>query len=328
MARLSRFIVLAWLLIACEQRTPPALGTLEWDRIALPAPVAEVISNIAVKEGQRVGAGEVLLQLDDRRTRAQLQSLEAQVLQRRAMLDEMLEGPRIEEIERAQANLAAYRAEETERRANYKRLDALKDEDFVSQSDLDSALSSYNSAVAQSRAGAAQLLELQRGSRIEDIAQAEAAWQQAQAQVAEQKVLLEKLTVRAPRAGLVDSLPYKLGDEAPVGGALAIMLVGETPYARVYVPQALRAAVRVGDRVQVRVEGFEQLYWGRVRLLRNDPSFTPYFALTGDDATRLSYLAEIQLEAGAVHLPAGLPLQALIEVNGSDATSGSRDGRR
>ncbi|MCH9691683.1 MAG: HlyD family efflux transporter periplasmic adaptor subunit [Gammaproteobacteria bacterium] len=328
MVRLSLLIMLVWLLVACEQRTSPALGTLEWDRIALPAPVAEVISSIEVREGQRVEAGEILLQLDDRRTRAQLESLEAQALERRAMLDKLLEGPRIEEIERAQANLEGYRAEEKERRANYNRLEALKDEDFVSQSDVDSALSSYNSAAAQTRAGAAQLLELQRGSRIEDIAQAEAALQQALAQVAEQKVLLEKLTVRAPRTGQVDSLPYKLGDEAPTGGALAIMLVGETPYARVYIPQTLRSAIRVGDRVQVRVEGFEQSYWGRVRLLRNDPSFTPYFALTGDDAARLSYLAEIQLEADAIHLPAGLPVQALIAINSKGTKNRGSDERQ
>ena len=47
---------------------------------------------------------------------------------------------------------------------------------------------------------------------------------------------------------------------------------------------------------------------GRVRWVSADASFTPYFALTEHDRSRLSYLAEIDLE-DARDLPSGLPLQ-------------------
>jgi HlyD family secretion protein len=43
-------------------------------------------------------------------------------------------------------------------------------------------------------------------------------------------------------------------------------------------------------------------------MIRSDPSFTPYYALVGQDVSRLTYLAEVQLEAAARDLPAGLPL--------------------
>lgn len=122
---------------------------------------------------------------------------------------------------------------------------------------------------------------------------------------------LEKLDIVAPRAGRVDSLPYKLGDQAPVGAPLAVMLVGEVPYARVYLPQALRNRLKVGDTVQVRLDGQKKAYAGRVRIIRSEPSFTPYFALTGQDAERLSYLAEISLGKEAAGLPVGAPLQVV-----------------
>ena len=51
------------LLAGCGQSTPTALGTLEWDRITVPAPAAEVIATVEVREGQRVKAGAVLMQL-------------------------------------------------------------------------------------------------------------------------------------------------------------------------------------------------------------------------------------------------------------------------
>ncbi|MBB3059695.1 HlyD family secretion protein [Microbulbifer rhizosphaerae] len=298
------------LLCACQPEPKQALGTLEWDRIALPAPAAEKIVSIEVREGQRVSAGQLLLQLDDSRTRAQLNAARAEVQRRKAELKELRVGPRIEEIERARANLAAALAEEKEARDHYRRLYELGRQDYVSQQEIDSAKAAADAATAQVESAQAALLELERGTRSEQIAQGEAAVLQARAEAEAQAVLLEKLDVQAPRNGLVDDLPFKLGDEAPVGGALAIMLVGDTPYARVYIPEPLRADVQVGDSAEVFLQGREKPFRGRVRMIRNEPVFTPYYALTGDDVARLSYLAEIQLGQDAAELPAGLPLRA------------------
>ena len=55
-------------LAACRADAPQALGTLEWDRVTLPAPVAEKIVRVDVREGQRVAAGAPLLQLELTRT--------------------------------------------------------------------------------------------------------------------------------------------------------------------------------------------------------------------------------------------------------------------
>ncbi|MFC6632920.1 HlyD family secretion protein [Microbulbifer taiwanensis] len=303
-------LLLLALLGACQPKPDRALGTLEWDRIALPAPAAEKIVEIHVREGERVGYGQVLLQLDASRSRAQLAAARDEVARRKAVLDELEVGPRIEEIQRAEASLAAAIAEEKDARQNYQRLRKLGGEDYISQSDIDRAEAAADSAAAQVDSSRAALLELQRGTRSEDIAQGQAALAQASAEAEAQLVLLQKLTVQAPRSGLVDDLPFKLGDEAPIGGPLAVMLVGETPYARVYIPQLLRPGIQVGDEARVYIQGMETSFAGRVRMIRSEPSFTPYYALTGEDVARLSYLAEIQLGEDAAELPAGLPLSA------------------
>ena len=123
---------------------------------------------------------------------------------------------------------------------------------------------------------------------------------------------LGKLAVVAPRAGVVDSLPYKLGDQAPVGAPLAILLVGDAPYARVYVPEPIRAQRRRRhERRSVFVDGTRRRHSpARVRMIRSEPSFTPYYALIGKDAARLSYLAEVELDDDKhAELPAGLPVR-------------------
>ena len=88
------------------------------------------------------------------------------------------------------------------------------------------------------------------------------------------------------------------------------MLVGDAPYARVYVPEPIRANVQVGQSVRVHVDGRDEAFDGKVRMVRSEPSFTPYYALIGKDASRLVYLAEVTVAgADAAKLPAGLPVR-------------------
>jgi len=310
--RPSRILVCSIALLvlaACARETPHALGTVEWDRITLPAPAAEKIVAVEVQEGQRVHAGDPLLQLEATHTQAQLQAAQAQAKQGAATLAELKAGPRREDIDRARANVEAADAQAVEARAAFKRVQALIDKQLIPQAELDRARAAMDSADAQLRATQQALLELQRGTRAEQIAQGQAAVQAYDAQVDAQRVLLGKLTLAAPRDGQVDAIPYKLGDQAPVGAPLVVLLAGEAPYARVYVPEPLRAGVAIGSTARVHVEGMDQVWEGKVRMIRSEPTFTPYYALTGQDATRLSYLAEIQLGADASQLPAGVPVR-------------------
>ena len=299
----------AFALAGCARAPAEALGTLEYDRITLPAPAAERIVDIAVREGERVEAGARLLTLEHTRGDAQLAAAQSDVARQREALDELRNGARAETVAQARANLSAAQAQARDARAYFDRLRPLGGQQLVSQADVDRARAAMGNADGQVAAAQAALDELHNGARPEQVAQAQAALEAAQAQLAAQSYSTGRLDVVAPRAGRVDSLPYRLGDEAPIGAPLAVMLVGDQPYARIHVPEPLRAGIEVGDAATVLVgaDG-ERRYRGRVRMIRAEPAFTPYYALTGKDAARLSYLAEVQLE-GADALPAGLPLR-------------------
>jgi HlyD family secretion protein len=58
------------------------------------------------------------------------------------------------------------------------------------------------------------------------------------------------------------------------------------------------------------VDGVAGEFTGKVRTVASEPDFTPYYALTERDRSRLSYVAEVELSGPeAAHLPAGLPLE-------------------
>ncbi|HZH43389.1 MAG TPA: HlyD family efflux transporter periplasmic adaptor subunit [Lysobacter sp.] len=307
--------VLALVLLAgCRAEAPQALGTLEYDRVTVTAPATETIVRVDVREGQRVAAGARLMQLETVRGDAQLQAAQAQAVQAREALGELREGPREEAIARARAQLAAARAQAREARAYANRVIPLGQRRLVSAAEVDRARAAADSAEAQARTAAAQLAELERGTRAEQVAQGEAAFAAARAQLRAQAVSRAQLDVRAPRAGTVDSLPYEAGDRPAPGAPLAVLLVGEAPHARIYVPQPLRTRVRVGTPVWVHVDG--RRHAGRVRMIRSEPVFTPYYALTGDDVARLSYLAEVALDGSARGLPGGLPVHVELRDEG------------
>lgn len=301
-------IVLAVALAGCAEDAPQVLGTLEYDRVSLPAPSAERIVSVDVREGDTVKAGATLLALERTRIAAQTDVALAQAQQQRESLAELEAGSRDEQIAQARAQLVGAQAQARDARAYFARVQPLGQRKLIAAADVDRARAAADSADAQVRAAQALLDELQHGTRKERIAQASAAVRAADAQVAAQTVALDKLKIVAPRDGRVDSLPYKLGDQAPVGASLAILLVGDGPYARVYVPEPMRANVKIGDRATVHVDGRDAALSGRVRAIRSEPSFTPYYALSGKDAARLSYLAEVAIEGGA-DLPAGLPVR-------------------
>ncbi len=306
---LASLLVAALAMTACGKSPPQALGTLEYDRIALPAPAAERIVAISVREGQQVRAGQSLLKLETTRIGATTAAARQEAQRQRDVLRELAAGARSETIAQARAQLAAAQAQARDARAYYARVQPLGTRQLIAAAEVDRARAAAGNADAQVRAAQAALLELEHGTRSERIAQGEAAVRVAEAQADAQQVTLDKLDIVAPRAGRVDALPYRLGDQAPVGAPLAILLAGDAPYARVYVPAPIRAEVRTGQRARVFIEGRDESVGGTVRMIRSEPSFTPYYALIGEDAARLSYLAEIQLDKSAGELPAGLPVR-------------------
>ncbi len=96
--------------------------------------------------------------------------------------------------------------------------------------------------------------------------------------------------------------------DVQVNGGGGVLLNNARIFARVYVPEHLRAQVMPGETLSVSIDGVEKSFEGRVRWVSSDATFTPYFALTQHDRSRLSYLAEIDV-AGAEGLPVGIPLQ-------------------
>ena len=307
----------AMALAACdnEDKLNVIVGELASDRIELIAEVNEPIVEIRVAEGEAVAAGQLILRQDDTRAGARLREAEAAVGQARARLDELVRGPRQEQIDQARANLAGARRDIEFRRAQFQRTRDLLEKELASPEARDRAKAELDAAEANLDLRKAQLEELLAGTTVEELAQAEQALEQAEARRDSASVDVERHSLKAPVDGIFDTRLFEVGERPPAGQPVAVMLGGRQPYARTYIPERLRAQVRPGTRARVTVDGIETPIPGRVRWVAHEAAFTPYFALTERDRGRLTYLAKVDIDDRQERLPDGVPVEVELLVS-------------
>jgi HlyD family secretion protein len=304
-------LALAAAATGCSDGPPQeVLGTVERERLELVAESNERIVEIAVREGDRVAAGTVLLRQEPGLAEPRLAQARAAEEQARRRLADLEAGPRAREIEEARAALAgaesAFRTDVSE----HERLRSLVERRLVSASALDQAAARRDASRSARDAAQARLALLREGTRAEQVAEARAALERATAALAEVETTASRYTVVAPRDAVVEALPYELGERPPAGRPVVVLLADGAPYARVHVPEPLRTRFLPGTRVTATVDGESGTYAGTVRYVAAEASFTPYYALTQKDRSRLSFLAEIALDGeAAARLPAGVPVQ-------------------
>jgi len=307
--------MLATLAAACSGDVAPQEmhGTLERDRLELVAESNERIVAIAVREGQHVAAGTVLVRQEAGTMQPRLDQARASLSEAERRLADAVAGPRQREIDEGRAALAGAESSlETERR-EFDRVNALVASKLLSASSLDQSRARRDAAQAARDQARARLRLLEEGTRPEQLREAEAAVQRARAALVELETSAARYHVRAPRDGAIEALPYKLGERPAAGAPVAVMLADGPPYARIHVPETLRASVLPGRAVLVTVDGVTGAFDGTVRFVSAEAAFTPYYALTQKDRTRLSYLAEVVLEdARARSLPVGIPVQVTL----------------
>jgi HlyD family secretion protein len=316
-----------WLLIAgalslaaCDASTSDnrIVGELASDRIELTAEFAEPITEILVAEGEVVSAGQVLVRQDTSRADARLDEADAALGQAQARLDELVRGPRSEQISAARASVEGAKDDLAFRRSDYARVQEIFGKNLASEELLDRAKAALDAAQSNDKLRRAQLQELLTGTTIEELAQAENAVKQAAARRDLLAVDVARHDIIAPVDGVVDSRLFELGERPSPGQPTLIMLPGEQSHARVYVPEHLRVHIGVGMPAVIYVDGLESGIDGRVRWVASEAAFTPYYALTERDRGHLTYLAKIDIAEDRERLPDGVPVEVDLLLDDSE----------
>lgn len=211
------------------------------------------VLELTVDEGELVEAGETLGRLDARHIRARRAQVEAQVAEAKAMLDELLAGPRQETIAAKRAEL---RVQESQRKilaGQLTRRKQLVQNASVSREEYETFLHDYESAVAREDVVKRQLEEMIAGTRVEKIAAQRARLAQLDAQLTDLVHDLDDTKLVAPFAGRV---AQRFVDEGTVitAGSPILEVIDDTHLeAWVGLPPAAALSLKIGEQRELLV---------------------------------------------------------------------------
>jgi HlyD family secretion protein len=158
---------------------------------------------IGVEKGDKVKEGQVVVRLEDQEFRAQYEQAKGTVEAARAMLEQLQNGSRPEEIQQAQHNLEEARATAANDKITLDRTRDLVGQGVLSKQALDDATGKYE-ADQQRVNSLQQAYTLAKiGPRPEEIARAKGTLLQAEGQMAYAKSQLDATVIRAPVSGTI-----------------------------------------------------------------------------------------------------------------------------
>jgi multidrug resistance efflux pump len=175
------------------------------------AAVSGIVAEVLVHEGDRVAAGQVLVRISCEALEKELEARKGFLGSAEAALTRAINGPRPEEIGIGLANVGLAEARSEEAGISLHRAMSLVEGVTISKAQVDQAKRDARMAAALLEEARARLALLKAGSRPEDIAEARARRDMAQAQRDQAAAHLDYCAVRAPNEGVVLAVPAAPG---------------------------------------------------------------------------------------------------------------------
>jgi len=238
------------------QRTIQIVGTLmAQEEVTLANEVPATVDKILVDLGDRVQKGQVVVKLDEREARIEVERQAANLQMAREALQRARQVLDLDQanVQRAQALLA-------DAQTNLKRFQGLFAEGAISASQRDSAQTQSDVALATLRASEAQL-ESDRAA----VKNAEASVEQAMAALEMARKRLKDTDIVSPLDGFVRKRLVNPGETFKEKTPLLSLVAMQALKLQGEVPERFGPLVRVGNPVQAEVEAYPgRSFTGRI----------------------------------------------------------------
>ncbi|HEY1049622.1 MAG TPA: HlyD family efflux transporter periplasmic adaptor subunit [Prosthecobacter sp.] len=220
------------------------------ENVAIGTPIPGLVTKVMVKVSQQVQKGQPLMQLDDRELQAQLIRAEATIAVN-------------------QAQLEVARAQQLKVQDSLDRLQSVADQRAVSQDDLRNRTNDLTVSKAQ-------------------VASAEAQLKAAQADVKQTKLLIERLTILAPRPGTILQVNIREGEYASIQNRQPALILGDLDklQIRADVDEQNAPRVRKGEDATAYIKG-DSVTPFPLKFVRIEPFVIPKQSLTGASTERV-----------------------------------------
>jgi RND family efflux transporter MFP subunit len=237
-------------------RTVTATGTLAADdQIILGTKAVGRLSEINVDLGSRVRKGQIVARIDPHDYKLRVQQAEAALQQARVRLGLSPDGSN-DNVDPQETGIVKQAAAVlTEAKLNHERMVKLAKGDYIARAELDAATSQLGVAEARYQ------------EALEEVRNRQALLAQRRSELEIARQQLEDTVIIAPIDAAVTQRQASVGEYLAAGGPVVTLVRMDPLRLRLAVPEREASFVRVGQQVQLTVEGDANQYQGRVARL-------------------------------------------------------------
>jgi len=287
-----------------------ASGHIEATEVRLAAKVGGTLLEAPLEEGDTVRQGDLAARLDTVDAEHRLAQARANAEAADAQLRLLLAGTRVEDLRRAEDRLGQAQAELDAAVRDLTRLEGLADRGTATEKARDDAMTRRDVAERSVAAARAELDKLISGPRSQEIEAARAQRAAAEAQVAAIQQQITDATVFVPRDGVVTERVAEPGEVLPPGAPITVMVDLARPWLDVWVGEPSLPSIRLGDPVEVRVDGHDGALSGTVSFVSDVAEFTPKNVQTPEERAKLVFRIKIALDNSDGLFKPGMPADA------------------
>jgi HlyD family secretion protein len=267
------------------------------------------LAQLAVDEGDSVQPGQQLGKLDDGPYLNALQQAEANVASASAKLALLQAGYRDEEIAQVRSEVAQRLSAFSYADSFYQRQQGLWAKKATSADALEDARTARNQAQANLQASKDKLSQYLTGNRPQEIEEAKANLAQSEAALAQARLNLQDTTLLSPSSGIVMTRAVEPGTMLSAGSTVFTLSLTHPVWVRAYINEASLGKATPGSEVQLYTDGRpDKPYHGKIGFVSPTAEFTPKSVETPDLRTDLVYRLRIIVTDADDALRQGMPV--------------------
>jgi HlyD family secretion protein len=288
-------------------------GNIEATEIDLSFRLAGQIKKLPIEEGDRVRKNQVVAELDTDTLLALKGAAEAELASTRAILDELEEGTRSEQISQARALFKAAESRMKNAKDEYERHLQLYKEKAVSASLFDSRETAYRVASEEHQNASQRLKELETGPREQQIRGARARWERGQWELKKMDLDIQHSILESPVSAVVLVKAAELGEVVLPGATVATVAAIDEVWLKGYVGEKDLGRVKLGQKVEITTDTFpDKVYPGVVTFISSRAEFTPKNVQTREERVKQVYRVKVTIRNPNQELKIGMPAEGYI----------------
>ncbi|WP_029166279.1 HlyD family secretion protein [Aminiphilus circumscriptus] len=285
-----------------------ATGIVEMQTVHIASKLSGTIEKLFVSEGMHLSPGDPVARLSRPDLAAQVQRDKAALAKARALLEDLLQGTRPEEIAQAKASVDAAQSRFDKAKSDYARFERLHKEQVIADKQFDEYQNTLRVAQSDLAAARERYALTVAGPRTKQIEAARHEVDLLSAALATSRSILADTHIVSPVAGVVLSKGFEEGEFVLPGGVVAEVGRYEDCWIRLYIPSTLLGRISLGGTAEVRVDSFpERIFPGFVSEIAQEAEFTPRMSLHPDERANLVFRVKVSVPNEDGALKSGMP---------------------